>query len=127
MLTSFVRFILGVLIVLFFKCITALLNPVYRRGGSIKWGLVLYSVVMFSLATVFTAMNLDIESISYIDNRNFPGASGVEHPGPLGYFDSIYFKAINIVPNVAYVVSNWLADGFLVSSLFGSAFTCPGA
>jgi len=110
------------LIVLFFKCMTALLNPVYRRGEGFKWGLVSYTVVLFSLATVDTAMNLNIESIAHIDNRNFPGAI----PGLIGYFDSISLKAVNIVPNVAYVVSNWLADGFLVSSLFDVALTRSG-
>jgi len=115
------------LIVLFFKCITALLNPIYRRGESIKLGLVSYTVVMFSLATVFTAMNLDLESIAYIDNPNFTGITGVEKPGPLGYLDFIYLKTINVVPNVAFVVSNWLGDGFLVSSLFNVVSTRPGA
>ena len=117
-LTSFVRLISGMLIVLFFGCVTALLNPVYRRGERVRWRLVSYTVVMFSLATVLTAMNLHVESIAYIDNRNFPGATGMFPPGPLGYIDSTYLKAINVVPNVAFVVSNWLADGFLVSSLF---------
>lgn len=115
------------LIVLFFKCMTALLNPIYRRGESIKWALVSYTVVMFSLATVVTAMNLHIESISHIDNRNFPGATDEEYPGPSGYINSIYLKAINVVPNVAFVGSGWLADGFLVSSLFGVVpVTHPG-
>jgi len=105
---------------------TALLNPVHRRGEGIKWGLVSYTVVMFSLATVDTAMNLNTESISHIDNRNFPGAAGVAPPGPIGYFESISLKAVNIVPNVAYVVSNWLADGFLVSSSFRVVLTRLG-
>jgi len=97
-LTSFVRFMLGMLIVLFFKCMTMLVNPAHRRGEGIKWRLVSYTVVMFSLATILTAMNLHIESISYIDNRNFPAAKGVGLPGPIGYFESIYLKAVNIVP-----------------------------
>jgi len=113
------------LIVLFFKCITALLNPIYRAGECVRWGLASYTVVMFSLATVLTAMNLDIESISRIDNRNFPGIARVVPPGPLGYIFTIYLKAINIVPNVAFLVSNWLADGFLVGSLFAVS-TRPG-
>jgi len=125
-LTSFVRFAIGMLIVLFFKCMTALLNPVYRRGESTRWGLVSYTAVMFSLATVLTAMNLDIESIAHIDNRNFPGTTGAEPPGPAGYLVSLYPKAINIVPNVAFAVSNWLADGFLVSLKSYAMLNCPG-
>ena len=111
-------FILGFLISLFFKCMTALLNPVNRRGEGIKWGLVSYTVVMFSVVTVYTAMNLHMVSISFIDNREFPGAMGDVHPGPYGYFVSIYYKAISVVPNAAFCLNNWLADGLLVSLLF---------
>jgi len=111
--------------VLFFKCMIALLSPVYRRGEGFKWGLVSYTVVMFSLATTITAMNLDIESMSYVDNRNFPAGTGRGLMGPIGYISSIYLKAVNVVPDVSYVVSGWLADGFLVSSLFDAMFT-PG-
>ena len=79
---------------------------------------------MFSLATVQTALSLDIQSISYIDNRAFSG-EGVIEPGPLGYQMTIVTDPLTIVPTAALVLSNWLADGLLVSSLFGIAFTCP--
>ena len=62
MLTSFVRFVLGTLIVLFFKCIVALLNPAHHREEGIKWGLVCYTAAMFSFVTVYTAMNDNIQS-----------------------------------------------------------------
>ena len=123
--TSSVRFIPGMLVVLFFKCMSALFNPVYRRGEGINWGLVSFTVVMFSLATVCTAMNLDINSISYIDNREYPGDGGTA-PGPLGYIATVFYKAINIVPNTAFVLNNWLADGLLASFLFDAAFPRPG-
>ena len=100
---------------LFFKCMTALINPVHRRGERVKWGLVSYTVVMFFLATVLTAMNLHILSISFIDNREFSHPDMKLHPGPFGYFEFIYYKAINIVPNAAFCLNNWLADGLLVS------------
>ena len=102
----------------------ALFDPIHRRGEGIKWGLVSYTVVMFSLATVQTALNLDIQSISYIDNRAFSG-EGVIEPGPLGYQVTIITDALDIVPTAVLVLSNCLADGLLVSSLFGIAFTCP--
>ena len=100
---------------LFFKCMTALLSPVYRRGDRIKWGLVSYIVIMFSLATVLTGMDLNVQSISHIDNRDYPGVDGLIWPGPYGYYTIIYFKPINFIPTVAFVLNNWLADGFLVS------------
>ena len=83
-LSSFVRFALGVLIVLFFQCMATLLNPVHRRREGVKWGLVSYTMIMSSVVTVFTAMNLNIQSISYIDDRRFPGIYGFS-PGPFGY------------------------------------------
>jgi len=122
-LTSFDWFILGMLIVLFFKCMTALLSPAYRRGEGIKWGLVSYTVVMFSLVTAATAMNLHIQSISQIDNREYPGIKGRLPAGPAGYSFFLYYKTINLIVNSAYLLNNWLADGFLVSSRL---FARPG-
>jgi len=118
-----VRFILGMLVVLFFKCMASLFNPINRRDEGIKWGLVAYTVITFSLATVCTAMNLHIESTSFIDNRGFPGVDSGAYPGPMGYLGSIFYKAINVIPNAAFCSNNWLADGLLVSSLFDAVVT----
>ena len=115
-LTSFVRSILGIVIVLFFKSLAALFDPVHRRGGPVKWGLVTYTVVMFLLVTIGTALQLDTHSISYINNRGFPGVEGVLSPGPLGYQQFINPEAIAIIQNVVSNLNNWLADGFLVCS-----------
>ena len=118
MLTSFVRFTLGIVIVVFFKCMAALLNPVYRRGEPIKWGLVSYTALMFSLVAVGTMMQLDVQFTSYIDNREFPGNDEVSRPGPIGYQLVIYSGAISVIQNVTFTLTNWLADGFLVRGLF---------
>ena len=115
----FIWFILGVLIVLFFECMTALFNPVYRRGEGIKWGLVSYTMITFSLVTVHFAMNAYVLSISYIDNREF-GVAGEASYGPYGYQAAINFKAISVIPRAAFRLNNWSADGLLVSSLFGA-------
>ena len=85
--TSSGWFILGITIILFFQRMAALFSPVPRRGEYVKWGLVLYTTVMFLLVTVFTAPNLKILSISYIDNRRFPGVQGVLPPGVYGQID----------------------------------------
>ena len=110
---------------LFFKCMAALLDPIQRRGEGVKWGLVTYTVVMFSFATALTAINLNILSASYIGNREFPGVGDLIPPGPLGYQASISPDALNIVPNVLFILCNWLADGLLVSSLFDPASAHP--
>ena len=95
---------------LFFNCMTALFNPAYRRGEGVKWGLVIFTVIMFSLVTVYTATKDHILSICYIDNREFP------HYGPWGYHEAHGYTAIFIVARAAFNLNNWLADGFLVSS-----------
>jgi len=123
-LTSLIRSILGVLIVLFFQCMDALFSPANRRGEGIKWGLVIYTVLMFSFATILTGMGLNIESLSYIDNREFPGGEGIP-PGPLGYRLSVWSGALTVTPRLAFLFNNWLADGLLVSFWFNAAFTHP--
>ena len=104
----------------------ALINPTNRRRQGIKWGLVSYTVIMFSFVTIFTAMNLNIQSVSYIDNREFPGVENVLPPGPLGYQWFLYSDVLTIVPNLMFLLNNWLADGLLVSSLFDSTSTHTG-
>ena len=125
MLTPSVRVIVGIIIVLFFQCMAALFNPVHRRGERVKWWLVSYTVVMCSVATVLTAMNLYVQSISYIDNRKFPGVGDSPPPGPLGYQVFSNSTPLVIIPNTMFVLNNWLADGLLVSSLFDTVFTRP--
>ena len=104
----------------------ALLDPVHRRGEPIKWGLVSYTIIMLSLVTVETAVILDGQSTSYVDNRNFSGNGGLVPPGPIGYQVLIYREAVTIVPWVMFLLNNWLADGLLVSSLFDAISTHPG-
>ena len=114
-LTLFIPFIvLGIVIVLFFQSMAALFDPANRRREGVKWGLVIYTVLMFSFVTVYTAMNSDTISIAFIDNREFPGVGDVLPPGPMGYQSFIYSKAISIVPNLMFLLNNWLADGLLV-------------
>ena len=78
-----------------------------------------HTTAMFSLVTTFTAMYLDLQSISYIDNRGFSG-NGSLPPGSLGYQHLIYSKAISLIPHAVFMLNNWLADGLLVRSAFNS-------
>ena len=82
-------------------------------------------MVLFSFVTVQTALALYVESICYIDNREFPGTKGVL-PGPLGCGELLNHNAVSITSLVMYFLNGWLADGLLVSFLFHPAFTCPG-
>lgn len=92
----------------------ALLNPVNRTKGDVKWGLVVHTVAMLLLVTIDVAMSLDLQSISYIENREFPGIRGKIFPGPYGYQDLVCSKAINTVPSIMFQLNQWLADGLLV-------------
>ena len=71
-------------------------------------------------------MYLDVVSISYIDSREFPGVEGGAPSGPFGYQWSITSGVFGIIPNVALALSDWLADGLLVSSLPDVAFAHQG-
>lgn len=97
-----------------------LLGSVGRMKGSTKWGLVAHTAAMFSFVTIFTATNMDLLSISYIDNRAFPG-NDVIPPGPFGYQFLDYSNPINLTPYIMFFLNNWLADGVLVSSTPRSA------
>ena len=110
----------------------ALLSPVHRRGEGIKWWLVFYTVVMFSFVTVYTSINLHIQSISFIDNRELvvpgPLASGPSAfrplaSGPLAYEVIIRGTTLGLIPNVMFNSNNWLADGLLVGPLFDAVPT----
>ena len=68
---------------------------------------------MFSVLTVNAAISFNIQSISYIDNRDFPG-SDLFIPGPIGYENLISDDVVNVVSNVMFFVNPCLADGFLV-------------
>ena len=79
---------------------------------------------MFSLVTVHIATNSHVLSISYIDNRDFPGKL---NPGPYGYQGDISYRAINVIPRAALCLNNWSADGLLVSRLFDVVVARLGA
>ena len=106
--------VLGIVIVMFFQCITALFDPANRRREGTRWGLIIYTVLMFSFATIRTLMGLNLMSISFIDNREFPGVGDQLPPGPIGYTLSLCPKASSIVPGLAFLFNNWLANGLLV-------------
>ena len=110
----FNRFVLGFLIMLFFQCMAALLNPVNSKREGIKWGLVCYIVLVFSCATVVIGSAENIASLSFIDNRDFPGVKGLYPPGPVGYMAMTCSGAAGIAPSLGALLGYLLADGLLV-------------
>jgi hypothetical protein len=98
---------IGITILLFFKCMRGLLWPKKRYGSSRNPYTAVYTFVLFSVTTVFVALNARNAQLAYIDFRGFPD-------GPFMYTLSQYGTVIVVTPNVAFVVANWLADGLLV-------------
>lgn len=103
----------GIIIALFFQCMGALFNPFNRGLGKIKWPLVAHTVVMFSLCTIFTGVNLLAQSIGFVNNRQFPG-NDLLPPGPVGYFFLLSTKPVGYVSAMFLFMNNWLADGLLL-------------
>ena len=114
----------GIVVVLFFQCMNALLNPLSRSRGDIKWLLVAHTVVTFLFVTAYTAVNLEILSISYVGNREYTG-DGDLPSGPLGYEFLSYSKPIGAVSTFTFLLNNWQADGLLVSSTSNSVARMP--
>ena len=108
--------ILGIIIAQFFQCMSALLN---RTGRGVKWGLVVHTVAMFSCVTIYTAGGLYLQSISYIEDRGFPGVDTIP-PGPIGYQFLIITDPLNSLCYVMFYLNQWLADGLLASSVSDS-------
>lgn len=102
----------------------ALFNPINRRRDGIRWRLVSFATLMFSFVTVFIAANLDVQSISYIDNREFLGVEGALPPGPLGYQSFIRPEVLSVIPSIMFLLNYWLADGLLVGSLLILHHSC---
>ena len=87
-----------------------------HAGEGIRWPYVAYTTVMFSFVTIYTAMGLDVQSISFIDNRNVPLIDGSLTSGPIGYQSLIESEAIHVVPDIIFLLNDLLSDGLLVSS-----------
>ena len=120
-LTSLVRSTPGILIMLFFQCMIALLDPINRKMDGIKWGLATYTVLVLSFVTALGGTGLHVESISYTNNHGFHDGQGVP-PGPFGYWLSIWSGAIIITSRLTFLLNNWLADGLLVSPQLVAVF-----
>ena len=105
--------ILGIIIVMFFQCLNALLDPTRLKERGVKWPLVAHTTAMFSFVTVSIVANSYVQIIAFIDNRNFPGADLLS-PGPTGYFLLIVSEAIVVMASAPMVLNGWLADGLLV-------------
>lgn len=102
----------GIIVVVFFRCMSALLDPAGRKQRGIRWPLVIHTVAMFSFATFSIVTDFHIRIGDWIDNRDFPG-NDVSPPGPFGYFldnsDPVY-----LLPLVPLVLNGLFGDALLL-------------
>ena len=77
-----------------------------------------HTAASFTFVTIYTALSFLVQSLAFIDNREFSGAGAgdVFPPGPIGYQWSIRSKPISIALTPMLILNNWLTDGLLVSA-----------
>jgi hypothetical protein len=91
-----------------------LLGPISRTKKGIGRGLVLQTVAMFTFITIYNALQLVVQSFSYINNREFPGNHNYP-PGPLAFWFPGFESTSLIVTAAILPLNQFLADGLLVS------------
>ena len=91
-------------------------NPI---GKGVRWALVAHTIALFLFLTVGFGIAFEYLSIVYINNREFPGDDD-SPPGPIGYGDLLALKATTAFFNAMFPLSQWLADGLLVSPILSS-------
>lgn len=91
-------------ILIYFTCAYYLLHE--RRRGNWKW--LGYITVLLALGTLNIAINMHLEEVDWINERNFPG-------GPLAHLFASSSSALNVAGDVASDLVPFFADGLLVS------------
>ena len=67
-----------------------------------------YLTVLLILGTLYVVSDTRLVELAYVDHADFPG-------GPVAYALQEYSSPIEQLGNASYVVTNWLADGLMVS------------
>jgi hypothetical protein len=77
---------------------------------------------MFCIATMGFATEENLEFISFVTNREFPGDDEFP-PGPIGYLSTISSNKIELPLAISFPLNQWLADGLLVSFVQSTSLT----
>lgn len=107
---------IGILSTLFAQCVSHLAPGIFRtarrfdarsRPCNARF-LLLYSFVIFALATIGIGGNIRYNELTFVDYRNYPG-------DPNHFAKDFYSSAVSMMSWISYTVLIWLADGLLVS------------
>ena len=105
---------LGICTGLFLQCMGALLNPVNRMRGGVRWGLAVHTIAMFSTATMKFAMEINLGFIDFTKNQEFFTNEGFIGE-PTKYLSTFFSHKIDLPLALAFPLNQWLSDGLLVS------------
>ncbi|EPQ51899.1 hypothetical protein GLOTRDRAFT_21904, partial [Gloeophyllum trabeum ATCC 11539] len=97
----------GVVLTLYVFCMHLLVTGMNATNRRTNACFIVYVTVMFVLGTLFQASNSQFTQLAYVEDRDFPG-------GPAVYEEAMFYIPVDTMGNVAYVLSNWLADGLLM-------------
>jgi len=96
--------IYGILVVVTCTCIRNLINA-RQRNNRMKWGMLIYTIIIFGFATLYLGSWINFVQLMLIDQRNYPG-------GPIGFY--INATPIALTLNIlAYAGINFIASGLL--------------
>jgi len=95
----------GIQFVLFVSCARFLWDRRHKGHGSII--LLSYMSIMFSLATVFTAVQARTMQLAYIDNRDYPG-------GPWAWFLTYQNIPVNVIFYAVFFLMTFFADALVL-------------
>jgi len=98
----------GFVVALTLDCLSNLVKG--RSGRDVKWGFVVYVVIIFGFATLYIGASAKWVELMFIDNRNYPG-------GPVGYYTNV-LPTIYIFVVLSYAIINFMAGGLLLYRCF---------
>ncbi|KZV93215.1 hypothetical protein EXIGLDRAFT_835856 [Exidia glandulosa HHB12029] len=91
-----------------FSLFLATLRYLWRRNWrNVSWGLVLYVIALFVLATLYLAGSVHWRMRMFVDDRAYPG-------GPAAFYIEQFSQTETILSNSAYIIINFLSDGLLL-------------
>ncbi|KAK7688187.1 hypothetical protein QCA50_008557 [Cerrena zonata] len=97
----------GMHILIYSTCAYYLIHE--GRKGNWKW--LTYITLLLALGTLNIAINMHLEEVDWINERNFPG-------GPLAHLISSQSSALNVAGDVASDLVPFFADGLLIYRVY---------